>query len=145
MRQAQPVRDNLRLKPDAGNLAPFLRHLRERHPEHYQRITDTVRLVAPFFGDLVYRKDPGERVEIEWFETDDVDTPRGPRQLSDGTIRFLCLATLLLQPTSFQPDTILIDEPELGLHPYAIGVLAGLLRQASARASSSWPPSLSNS
>jgi predicted ATPase len=131
MRQAQPVRDNLRLKPDAGNLAPFLRHLRERHPEHYQRIIDTVRLVAPFFGDLVYRKDPGERVELEWFETDDPDTPRGPRQLSDGTIRFLCLATLLLQPSSFQPDTILIDEPELGLHPYALGVLGGLLRQVS--------------
>ena len=94
---------------------------------------DAVRLAAPFFGDLVYRKDPGERVELEWFEADDVDTPRGPRQLSDGTIRFLCLATLLLQPTSLQPDTILIDEPELGLHPYAIGVLAGLLRQASER------------
>lgn len=130
MRQAQAVRDHLRLKADAGNLAPFLRHLREQHPDHYQRILTTVRLVAPFFGDLVYRKEPGERVELEWFEIEDPDTPRGPRQLSDGTIRFLCLATLLLQPTTFQPDTIIIDEPELGLHPYALAVLAGLLRQA---------------
>lgn len=131
MRQAQPVRDNLRLKADAANLAPFLRHLRERYPKEHQRIVDAVRLVAPFFGDFVYRRDPGERVELEWFEADDPDTPWGPRQLSDGTLRFICLATLLLQPPEFQPGTILIDEPELGLHPYALTILAALFRQAS--------------
>jgi predicted ATPase len=123
----------LRLKPDAGNLAPFLRELRERNPENYKRIVDTVRMVAPFFGDFVYRDDPGERMDLEWFEADDPDTVRGPRQLSDGTLRFICLATLLLQPSRLQPDTILIDEPELGLHPYALAVLAGLLRQATDR------------
>jgi predicted ATPase len=132
VRQAQAVRDNLALKHDAGNLAAFLRMLREQHPEHYQRILDTVRMVAPFFGEFVYRKDPGERIELEWFEASDPDTVRGPRQLSDGTLRFICLATLLLQPTHLQPDTILIDEPELGLHPYALSVLGALLRQASA-------------
>ncbi|MEX0803655.1 MAG: AAA family ATPase [Candidatus Binatia bacterium] len=129
VRQAQAVRDNLRLKPDAGNLAPFLRLLRERFPDHYRRIVETVRMVAPFFGDFVYREDWDERIDLEWFEADDPDTVRGPRQLSDGTLRFICLATLLLQPTQLQPDTILIDEPELGLHPYALAVLAGLLRQ----------------
>lgn len=131
MRQAQPVRDNLRLKADAANLAPFLRHLRERYPKEHQRIVDAVRLVVPLFGDFVYRKDPGERVELEWFEAEDPDTPWGARQLSDGTLRFICLATLLLQPLQFQPDMILIDEPELGLHPYALAVLAALFRQAS--------------
>jgi predicted ATPase len=133
VRQAQPVRDNLRLKPDAGNLAPFLRELREHHLENYKRIVETVRMVAPFFGDFVYREDPGERIDLEWFEADDPDTVRGPRQLSDGTLRFICLATLLLQPSRFQPDTILIDEPELGLHPYALAMLAGLLRQTTDR------------
>lgn len=131
VRQAQPVRDNLRLKPDASNLASFLRLLRERHPEHYQRVVEVVRLAAPFFGDFVYREDPGERIELEWFEVGDPDTPLGPRQLSDGTLRFICLATLLLQPSILQPSTILIDEPELGLHPYALALLVGLLRQAS--------------
>jgi predicted ATPase len=129
-RQIQPVRDNLRLKPDAGNLAPFLRLLREQHEEHFNRIVETVRMVAPFFGDFVYRKDSGERMELEWLEAEDPDTPRGPRQLSDGTLRFIALATLLLQPEHLQPSTILIDEPELGLHPYALAVLAGLLRSA---------------
>lgn len=133
VRQAQPVRDNLHLKADAGNLAPFLRLLRERHPEHYNRIVETVRMVAPFFGDFVYRKDPGKRIELEWFEAHDADTPMGPRQLSDGTLRFICLATLLLQPPQFQPDTILIDEPELGLHPYALTILVALFRQAAAQ------------
>ena len=88
-------------------------------------------MVAPFFGDFVYRRDPGERIELEWFQADDPDTPRSPRQLSDGTLRFICLATLLLQPLQLRPSTILLDEPELGLHPYALTVLAGLLRQAS--------------
>src|SRR6266481_1420988 len=133
VRNAQPVRDNLRLKPDASNLAPFLRFLRHRHMKHYDRIVETIRLVAPFFGDFVHRDEPGERVELEWMETTDPDTPFGPRQLSDGTLRFICLTVLLLQPASLQPDTILLDEPELGLHPYALNVLAGLLRQAGER------------
>ncbi len=132
VRQAQELRDNLRLKPDASNLAPFVRFLRDSRPQHYQRIVETIRQVAPFFGDFVHRAEPPARIELEWFELGDPDTPRGPRQLSDGTLRFICLATLLLQPTDLQPDTILIDEPELGLHPYALAVLAGLLRQASA-------------
>ena len=131
VRHAQPRRDNLRLKPDAANLAPFLRMLREKHPESYSTIVETVRMVAPFFGDFVHREDPDERIELEWREVDDPDSVRGPRQLSDGTLRFICLATLLLQPSRLQPDTILVDEPELGLHPYALVVLASLLQQAS--------------
>lgn len=131
VRHAQPVRDNLKLKPDASNLAPFLRMLREKHPNHYGSIVSTIRMVAPFFGDFVHRADIGERVELEWREVHDPDTPRGPRQLSDGTLRFICLATLLLQPPPLLPDAILVDEPELGLHPYALVVLGSLLRQAS--------------
>ena len=130
IRQAQPTRDNLELKPDAGNLAPFLRSLREQHPAEYRRVLHTVRLAAPFFGDFVYRENPGERMDLEWTEMSDPDTVRGPRQLSDGTLRFICLATLLLQPSRLQPTTILIDEPELGLHPYAVSLVGALLRQA---------------
>jgi predicted ATPase len=50
--------------------------------------------------------------------------------LSDGTLRFICLTTLLLQPKSLLPDTLLIDEPELGLHPFAINLLADMLQEA---------------
>ncbi|WP_429000141.1 AAA family ATPase, partial [Stenotrophomonas maltophilia] len=51
--------------------------------------------------------------------------------MSDGTLRFICLATVMLQPEDFMPAAILIDEPELGLHPFAVSVLAGLMKSAS--------------
>lgn len=128
---AHSARDNLRLQTDGGNLASFLRLLRRRHPHEYREIVEVVRLAVPFFGDFVYREEAGEWVELEWLHADDPDTVLTPRQLSDGALRFACLATLLLQPARFQPNPILIDEPELGLHPHAIGLLAELLRHAS--------------
>ncbi len=131
VRRKQALRDDLRLKPDAGNLAPFLRRLREHHGDHFRQIVEAIRLTAPFFGDFLYRERVGERLDLEWHHANDSDTVFGPRQLSDGTLRFLCLATLLLQPTQLQPDLILIDEPELGLHPYALTLLAEMLRHAS--------------
>ena len=131
IRQLQAVRDNILLKCGGDNLGPFLRYLLEHYPDNYQQIIEAVRLAAPFFGDMVYRRDSGERMELEWFQADDPDTVLGPRQLSDGTLRFICLATLLLQPTQLQPELILIDEPELGLHPYALTLLAEMLQQAS--------------
>ena len=132
MRQAQPVRDNLQLHADGSNLAPFLRHIRERHPANYRRILQTVSLAALHIEDFLHREEPGERVELEWLQSD-VESGRtfGPRQLSDGTIRFTCLATLLLQPVHMQPSMILIDGPELGLHPFALVLLAEMLQVAS--------------
>lgn len=100
-RQKQTLRDDLYLKSDGGNIAPFLRLLREQYPDHDRRIVEAVRMVAPFFGDFVYRKDAGERVELEWFQAGDPDTPYGPRQLSDGTLRFICLAALLCSRPTF--------------------------------------------
>ena len=130
VRQAHRLRDNLLLKPNAGNLGAFLRRLRERYPDHYRQIVEAVRLAAPFFGDFVYREDAGDSMELEWFEANDPDTVLGPRQLSDGTLRFICLSTLLLQPVELQPELILIDEPELGLHPCALTLLAEMLQHA---------------
>jgi len=89
----------------------------------------TIRLVAPFFDDFVYREGEPEFVELEWTQKGNPDTPFKAHMFSDGTLRFICLATLLLQPIALLPDTILIDEPELGLHPYAITVLAEIFKQ----------------
>ena len=131
MRQSWPARDNVQLHSSGRNIAPFLRHIKERHAENYRQILATVRRAAPFIDDLLYREDVGERVALEWLEKDVEPGVLGPRQLSDGTIRFICLATLLLQPVQMQPSTILIDEPELGLHPAAVSVLAAHLDRAS--------------
>lgn len=133
MRRDQSVRDWQQLRPDASNIAAFLLHLRERHPETYGLIRDTVRMIAPFLDDFVLRpqeKGGRELVRLEWSQKGS-DFPFQPNQLSDGTIRFICLATALLQPDP--PTTILIDEPELGLHPYAIALLADLVQSAAER------------
>ena len=131
VKQRHAANDNLRLKMDAANLAAYLKMLNEKHAAHYQRIVDTIRLIAPFFGDFVHRPGDVEHVELEWTQKGKPDTPFKALHLSDGTLRFICLATLLLQPIQLLPDTILIDEPELGLHPYAIAVLADIFKQVS--------------
>ena len=131
VKQSHSKKDNLRLKVDAGNLAAYLGRLRREFPADYNQIVEAVRLVAPFFGDFVQRNDASDTVELEWTQKGDPDTPYGVGALSDGTLRFICLATLLLQPLELLPDTVLIDEPELGLHPYAIGVLADMIKQVS--------------
>lgn len=129
VKQRHAANDNLRLKPDAANLAAYLRMLKEKHEAEYQRIIETIRLVMPFFDDFVHRPGEPEYVELEWLQKGKPDTPFKAHMLSDGSLRFICLATLLLQPVSLLPDTILIDEPELGLHPYAITVLVDIFKQ----------------
>jgi predicted ATPase len=116
-----------RLNGDASNIADFLYHMRETSRPYYDRIVSHIRQVAPFFGDFVLAPDANEQIRLLWKEKGQ-DTVYFPSQFSDGTIRFACLATLLLQPDP--PATLIIDEPELGLHPQAIMVLAGMLRLA---------------
>lgn len=116
-----------RLSGDAANIADFLHHMREKNRPYYDRIVSHIRQVAPFFGDFVLEPDTNEQIRLLWKEQGQ-DTVYFPSQFSDGTIRFACLATLLLQPDP--PATLIIDEPELGLHPQAIMVLAGMLRLA---------------
>lgn len=130
VKQIHSVNDNLKLKTDAANLAAFLMRLKRLYPDNYQQIVNTIRLVAPFFHDFVERQDV-ENIQLEWLERGNPDTPFKAHVLSDGTLRFICLATLLLQPFHMMNDTVLIDEPELGLHPYALAVLADLIKRAS--------------
>jgi predicted ATPase len=126
------IHDNRCLKSDASNLAAYLYRLQENFPEHYQSIREVVCQVVPFFDDFVLRPlaENENKIRLEWKEQES-DYPFLAHQLSDGTLRFICLATLLLQP--HLPSVILMDEPELGLHPYAINVLASLLRSVAQR------------
>lgn len=132
MKKTVAVNDNRRLRPDASNLAAFLYRLQERHETEYDLIRRTVRRVAPFFDDFVLEPlalNP-DHIRLEWRHTTS-DQHFDVSAMSDGTLRFIALATLLLQPVELRPSVILIDEPELGLHPYAIGLLASMIRQAS--------------
>lgn len=119
------------LHSNAANLAAFLMKMARVHPQNFAQITETVRQVAPFFGEFVLKEvNPGQ-TQLLWKDRFS-DLLYYPYQLSDGTLRYICLATLLLQPKP--PATIIIDEPELGLHPYAIKLLASLLHEAAENA-----------
>ncbi len=126
------VNDNRFLRPDGSNLASFLYLIREKYEASYNLITSAIRQVAPFFYDFVLepqRLNPGT-ILLEWTHTG-TDSYFDASALSDGTLRFMALATLFLQPQELKPSVILVDEPELGLHPYAITLVASLIKQAS--------------
>ncbi len=130
LRAKSNINDNERLRSDGKNLAAFLYFLQVKHPNEFDRIEGTVKSIAPFFKrfNLKPNKLDTESILLEW-----VHEFKGEyfnaQHLSDGTIRFVALATLLLQPDP--PKLIVIDEPELGLHPFAIEKLAALIQMAS--------------
>lgn len=119
------------LLPDGGNLAAMLYRFRESERTAYDRIVNTIKQIAPFFGDFELEPMPRnpKNILLNWREKG-VEQVFGPHQISDGTLRAMALITLLLQPETSLPTVIVIDEPELGLHPYAIGVLASLVKKA---------------
>ena len=129
VKQEHNVVNNAVFQQDAGNLAAFLLRLRDNYPNQYKEIVATVRTIAPFFDDfvLVPNESNPELITLKWQKKgcEDIFTAS---QLSDGTLRFICMATLLLQPEELMPSTIIVDEPELGLHPFAITVLAELVK-----------------
>lgn len=116
--------DNLTLAPDAHNVAPILKRLRDEDDARYQRILRSIRTVAPYFDDFVLEVE-GSTLRLRWRERG-LDSVFSADSLSDGTLRYICLSVLLLQDSI--PGTIVLDEPELGLHPFAIHQLSSLLR-----------------
>jgi predicted ATPase len=132
MKKTADLNDNDYLRPDGSNLPAFLYFLREKHAESYSLIRRAVQRVAPFFDDFHLRPQRlnPNKILLEWRHKG-TDAYFSASSFSDGTLRFIGLATLFLQPQSLRPTVILVDEPELGLHPYAITLLASLVKQAS--------------
>lgn len=130
VKQTGDIDDNRRLHADAGNLAAFLYRLQQNAFSYFRNIEDTVRQIAPFFEG--FRLEPSrlnaDKIRLEWKEKGS-EAYFNASALSDGTLRFICLATLFLQPNL--PAVLLLDEPELGLHPAAISLLADLLESVS--------------
>ncbi|MFL6290748.1 MAG: AAA family ATPase [Thermoanaerobaculia bacterium] len=132
-RQYGYIGDNRWLMPDAGNLAAFLFRLREQNGGAvYKRIVSTIRLIAPFFDDFdLEPAEPNKKGIILNWRNKGSDQVFGPHQLSDGTLRAMCLVALLMQAEDELPELIIVDEPELGLHPFALNVIASLFKKAS--------------
>lgn len=126
VKAAYSIHANNRLMAQGENLAAFLYGIRENAA--YTRIVRTIQRVAPFFHDFVFQPEPNDLIRLRWKHKGS-DDYFDATMLSDGTLRFICLATLLLQPRL--PTIILLDEPELGLHPFAMQLLAALMRSAS--------------
>jgi predicted ATPase len=134
VKQFVSTADDVGLRSDGGNVAAVLLELRESDDAAmvtaYRRIVRAVRQVAPFFRSFVLKANSRDRLRLRWRQ-EGSDTTFSADQMSDGTLRFICLATLLLHPEL--PELVVLDEPELGLHPFAIVQLADLLRQAASR------------
>lgn len=131
MRQAWPVREGRWLKEDGGNLGAFLHRLKsdQRLAPYYARIVDTVRQSVPFFADFELEPEDGH-VMLAWREVGS-DQVFESHQASDGMLRFMALVALLQQPAANLPELLILDEPELGLHPHAITTVAGLIKSVS--------------
>ena len=135
MRRSEIVEDNKVLRENGSNIAPFLLKLKkdEALRPYYQGIVNATRMVIPFFDDFRLEEiklGEAEKVKLSWQQKGS-DFPLQPYHLSDGSIRFICLATALLQPQP--PSAVVIDEPELGLHPEAIRILGELITDAAKR------------
>lgn len=131
IRVSQDLQRESYLLSTGGNIAAFLHKLREDHPGVYSRILASVQTVAPFVRDFELEPEtPGGRsIMLKW--RDRSDRVFGPHQLSDGTLRAVALITALLQPDETMSSVMIFDEPELGLHPAAVSLIAELLKAAS--------------
>ena len=135
LRKTANINDNHFLRADGSNLAAFLYLLRAKHPGAYGRIESVIRQAAPFFREfhLAPQQLNPNTIRLAWRHVGS-DAYFGISTLSDGSLRFMALATLFLQPAELMPSVILFDEPELGLHPYAIALLAALIKKAAVHA-----------
>ncbi len=133
MRQASTVDSAQYLQSEANNLASFLYYLKNNYPQSYQRITEYVQGVVPQFKEFYLEPERGY-ISLKWIDNSPNDYVLSADQFSDGSIRFIALATLLLQPQKTMPCVIIVDEPELGLHPYAIDQLNEMIKDASKHA-----------
>lgn len=131
MRKTAQLNDNAYLRPDGSNLPAFLYLLKIKHQESYGLIRRAIQQVTPFFDDFNLAPDPLNEtaIRLAWKHKNN-DQYFSAAALSDGTLRFIVLATLLLQPVQYRPSVILVDEPELGLHPAGITFLAAMVKQA---------------
>lgn len=130
LRQPCTVETSNYLQSHGNNLPSFLLFLKNYYEESYKKIVDYVRDVIPQFQDF-YLEPVGNNISLRWKDNSATDYVFNSYQLSDGSIRFIALATLLLQPAETMPSVIIIDEPELGLHPYAISQLSEMIKEAS--------------
>lgn len=134
VRNAGYINDNEFLRSNGGNLAAFLYAIKnqENGEKYYNKIIRYIRFALPQFDNFVLVPSAQNKnyIMLNWLEKDS-DYLFGPHQISDGSLRFMALSTLLLQPPDLLPSVVILDEPELGLHPLAISLLGEMVKTTS--------------
>jgi predicted ATPase len=132
LRRGCDLNDHLFLKPDGRNLPAILYFLKHNHPKCFRRIQAVTQFLMLHFNEMILEPitlpDGQKTIELRWTDKGDPGSSFSAYQLSDGTLRFIALATLLLQESP--PPIIIIDEPELGIHPISLHLLAAMIRSA---------------
>ncbi len=132
IRSGANIDNNRFLMSDGGNVAAYLYMLKMKYGQYYKRIVHYVQYVMPTFQDFFLEPQilNPQWIKLQWIEKGNSEYVFGPEHFSDGTLRFIALATLFLQPPQLLPQVTFVDEPELGLHPQAVDVLASMVQNA---------------
>jgi len=132
MRLPRLVRPTVRLAPDGGNLSSVLNSIQQQHPGVWDEIVELLRIAYPDFKTITFPPEGGDgKVVLRWWESPFEKEGVSANFLSDGTLKFLCLVAILKSPDP--PPLICIDEPEIGLHPDWIKLVAEMMQSAAAR------------
>lgn len=127
IRQRREAESSFQLWDDAGNLATFLYRLRQDYSDCYKTIIASCREALPWFDSFVWPEIAAGTQSLRLTMKERSGENFAAHQISDGTLRFFALVTLLCQPVDLSPAFICIDEPELGLFPAAISKIADLM------------------
>ena len=120
------IEDNIRLRSDGGNLAAILHRLEREDIKRFELINKQISRILPVFDRFEIEESYG-KVLLRWKGKEKSKT-FGAHLTSDGSLRFFALATLLNLPSGMLPDILLLDEPELGLHPAAVSLVGGMIK-----------------
>ena len=120
------VEDSTDLRADGGNLAAILYRLKDEDLPRFESICQYIRHALPIFDRFEIKERYG-KVSLRW-KSKWIDKTIGAHLTSDGSLRFFALVTLLNLPPEMLPDMLLLDEPELGLHPAAVGLIGEMIK-----------------
>ena len=129
IKKSWDVTDNARLRADGANLAAILFRLEREDTRRYDYICNLINRILPTFDRFDLVESYG-KVMLRW-KVRGSDKTMGAHLTSDGSLRYFCLVTLLNLPEEMLPSVILLDEPELGLHPSAVGLIGAMIKRMS--------------